>query len=1109
MHASRGRGRRVWLATLTLALACAAPAAAAGIDGDSASSDSKASSLSLPDQGLASRDVRIDAQKEPAQPVSAAAARAQANIRESLGSQGVVDVDPITGTPRVVADLNGFLTGPSDASPKAIALGYLHRHAKAFGLDAGDISSLQVTHSYTDVRGTTHLIWAQVFNGIQALDNGVYANVTKDGRLINVMGSPVSDLGVRTTQPDVSARGALSTALGNAGVPSSKVPAKKSTRGADSLTNFAGGADDTRLVLFTEGPGVTRLAWRVTAEASSTELYDYVIDASTGKVLYRENTVDFAASGRVWEYAPNLNSVCAGCGAPAGAQTDHNFSVTGWNTQATRLQGSNAHVYTDVNDDNQVDSGIASCPNCGDIPPNLAGPAWTYNFAPNPGDPTFETGFDCSATFPQCSWYLHNPGWQGWASHIRQNSTQVYWFVNNFHDWLENNAAIGFNNASGNFEGVDAVNAETFDGAASDTSPGSIPGTPDDDHVNNANMSTQKDGIPPRMQMYLFYQPGSQDVQTNGGDDATVMYHEYTHGLSNRLVLDTSGAPALKSFQARSMGEGWSDWYALDYLEGNNLDEDDTALDGQMNMAVYALGGDIHSLRSEGLDCQVASANTTDCPGGDTTGTGGYTLGDMGHVTSGPEVHADGEIWAQTIWDLRHNAAANGFTVNQIRTIVTDGMRLSVPDPSMLDMRNAIVQATTTDFPGNTAFRNFVWQTFANRGMGYFASDSGSSDTTPTQAFNTPPTCGACGTLSGKVTDADAGTPVANTTIAIRGAGDLVATTNANGNYSINNVPPHTYELLTASRVGFNPAQRTNVAVGTGTTTLNLTIRRDWAAISGGGQVVSFSPPNYTSFGCGPSGAFDLSLGSGWGSTSISPADTSNGPGGPKSVVVKLPKPIDLASFAVDPGATCGDDDSASTRSLRIQTSPNNTTYTTVAQPAFSATSNHHLNTVAPTSHPKKVLYVKATMLANQNGFIAGTAGQNFMDLSELEVYGKPSDVTKPVITGATIQAGQTVRSIIANGFKISSHLSEAGTEKGTLMITAAKAQQLGIPRTIGTGTLAFTAAATKTMTMNLTAQAKNKLQNQNNLAVTATLNATDKALNKATPVSKSTTLPH
>jgi hypothetical protein len=121
----------------------------------------------------------------------------------------------------------------------------------------------------------------------------------------------------------------------------------------------------------------------------------------------------------------------------------------------------------------------------------------------------------------------------------------------------------------------------------------------------------------------------------------------------------------------------------------------------------------------------------------------------------------------------------------------------------------------------------------------------------------------------------------------------------------------------------------------------------------------------------------------------------------------------------------------------------------------------------------------------------------------------KTVDLKPPAITGATIQAGQTVRSIIANGFKISSHLSEAGTEKGALQITAAKATQLGIPRTIGTGTLSFAAAATKTMIMNLTATAKNKLKNQSNLAVTATLNATDTSANKAAPVSKGTTLPH
>ncbi len=1124
MDSRPGRAKRLWIAGLAFALVVAAPAAAVGATGSGTSAGAGIPSLEAMGQGLAPRDVRNQAERLPAEPVSAAAAKAQAKIRSSLGRQGVLDVDPLTGTPRVVAKLNGFLTGPSDSSPRAIALGYLRSHATAFGLDAGDIDSLRLTRHYTDVHGTTHMIWAQVFDGIQAMDNGVYANVAEDGRLINVMGSPVPDLGVRTTRPNVSARGALTTALDNAGVPARKVPAKRGTAGADNLTNFAGGTDQARLVLFTESPGVTRLAWRVTAQASSTELYDYVIDAATGQVLYRENTVDFAASGRVWEYAPNLNAICAGCSAAAGAQTIHTFPAS-WNTQANKLQGTNVHVYTDVNDDNQPDTpGQAapggSCPasNCdGDVEPNQVSAtdqSWNYAFVPNPGglfDPntfTGEQGLDCGSAFPQCSWYLHDPGvwgppndgWAGWSSNVRQNSTQVYWFVNNFHDWLQNTGSIGFNAASGNFQGVDAVQAQTFDGAGTETRPpsiGGIPGTPDDDHINNANMSTQADGIPPTMQMYLFHDSGSADVQTNGGDDASVIYHEYTHGLSNRLVTDPAGTPALRSFQARAMGEGWSDWYALDYLEGNNLDEDDTGLDGQMNMAVYTLGGDIHSLRTQGLDCEVSTNNATDCPGGaNTGGAGGYTLGDMGSVINGPEFHADGEIWAETLWDLRHNwvGTTTGSTrnalLNQIRSIITDGMRLSPPDPSFIDERNAILQAAKTDFPGNNALYNFVWQTFAQRGMGYFASDDGSADTSPTPSTAMPPSCPPCGTLTGKVTDPDSGAPVAGATIQSRGSAALVATTNATGHYTVSNLPPTTYKALVATKPGYTDAVVSSVPVSANTTTTrNFSMRRDWASVEGGATITSASPPDYTSFGCGPKQGFDLSQGTGWGSDV-----------GTRSVVVHLPKKLDVKQFQMDPGATCGDPANAAVQNFTVQTRTSSTGAFTTAWSNTNALPQHSF-TAFPVAR-RGVTDVRLIMQSNRGN-------PQFMDMSELMVFGKPSDVTKPVISSVAIKSGQTVRSIIANGFKISSHLSEAGTEKGVLKISATKAQKLGIPQTIATGTLGFTAAATKTMTMNLTQTAKNKLKNQNNLAVTATLNATDRAGNKATPVSRSTTLPH
>ena len=355
------------------------------------------------------------------------------------------------------------------------------------------------------------------------------------------------------------------------------MPAVRSTSGADQRTEFAG-SDSARLVLFTGAGANTQLAWEVSAKASSTEIYEYVVDASSGKVLLRQNTVDFAA-GNVWEYAPKISdpAVCPECSAPAGTQSLHTFPA-GWGTQAAKLQGNNVHVYTDTNDNNLPDTPNGNCPECGEIGPS-SGTDWNYAFQANPNPSALSD--NCFTIFPQCSWSISNFGWR---PNVKQNATQVYFYVNNFHDWLAG-APFGFTAAAGNFEGTDAVNAETLDGAATDTSPGAIPGTPDLDHINNANMNTPADGTPPRMQMYLFADlSGSSTPESNGGDDASVIYHEYTHGLSNRLVLDSAGNPALRAFQSRAMGEGWSDWYAMDYLEGHDLDETDTADNGEMNI---------------------------------------------------------------------------------------------------------------------------------------------------------------------------------------------------------------------------------------------------------------------------------------------------------------------------------------------------------------------------------------------------------------------------------------------------------------------------------------------------------------------------------------------
>ena len=67
--------------------------------------------------------------------------------------------------------------------------------------------------------------------------------------------------------------------------------------------------------------------------------------------------------------------------------------------------------------------------------------------------------------------------------------------------------------------------------------------------------------------MHLFSDGGHYD----GANDASLVFHEYTHGLSNRLVTDAQGFGALSTAQAGAIGEGTSDFYALDYLVDEGL----------------------------------------------------------------------------------------------------------------------------------------------------------------------------------------------------------------------------------------------------------------------------------------------------------------------------------------------------------------------------------------------------------------------------------------------------------------------------------------------------------------------------------------------------------
>ena len=78
-------------------------------------------------------------------------------LRKQLGRQGVISMDPLTGTARDVSKLNGFLTGSSKQSAKTVALRYVSAHPDVFGLDSAGVARLQLRRDYVDVAGTHHL----------------------------------------------------------------------------------------------------------------------------------------------------------------------------------------------------------------------------------------------------------------------------------------------------------------------------------------------------------------------------------------------------------------------------------------------------------------------------------------------------------------------------------------------------------------------------------------------------------------------------------------------------------------------------------------------------------------------------------------------------------------------------------------------------------------------------------------------------------------------------------------------------------------------------------------------------------------------------------------
>ena len=121
-------------------------------------------------------------------------AAARTTLAKSMGTIGVIQSDPTTGSLRFVGRLDGYLTDASTRSAASIALRYVRAHRTAFGLRASDLRSFRLRRDSVDISGTHHLSWVQRAGGLSVFGQGLHAAVTADGRLVNVTGGPVRGL---------------------------------------------------------------------------------------------------------------------------------------------------------------------------------------------------------------------------------------------------------------------------------------------------------------------------------------------------------------------------------------------------------------------------------------------------------------------------------------------------------------------------------------------------------------------------------------------------------------------------------------------------------------------------------------------------------------------------------------------------------------------------------------------------------------------------------------------------------------------------------------------------------------------------------------------------
>ena len=490
--------------------------------------------------------------------------------------------------------------------------------------------------------GVTHLTFGQRIAGLDVYGTYVKAAVSQRGELLSIVENLADALPALVPAVETH-RGALESVMSEYYPGASDNLQELSTTG--EVVEFGRGAR------FTENPRVTRVAVPMANGAMQT---GYLVITWDNDNILRHTVVGAGGRILVEELRTNTDTYKIFPNHPGVTPQVVVQGLAEW-VAVDRTTGNNVDAYLDRDNNNAADT----------------------NGRAVSATRTFEFTFDLAAA-PTTT------------TNQMASVTNLFYLNNVIHDELYRH---GFNEASGNFQtnnfgrggaGNDPVNAEAQDGGG----------------TNNANFATPSDGSRPRMQMYLW---NRTSPNRDGDVDSDIVWHEYGHGLTWRMIGGMSGP------LAGAIGEGMSDTLSI-YINNNDV------------VGEYSYNS-VNGIRRE----PYTNYSRT-----------------YGDVTGG-SVHNDGEIYAATMWKLRQLWLDSGRTQDALLDRIIDGMNYTPATPDYEAMRDGILAAMSDDEDCLT------WKAFAQFGIGVGANGTPGTcnfffcSATVVESFTLPAACSGGG----------------------------------------------------------------------------------------------------------------------------------------------------------------------------------------------------------------------------------------------------------------------------------------------------------------------------------------------------------------------------